>query len=244
MSQLQSSLGAVASSSGRRVAAGAAADRAARAPRVLGEDAVHRALRAEIAALVEQRRVDLGRRQIDEPRLVQHVEHGAPLRGAERAVAAPPRRGGRGLGPAPAVVGGLRQPERGACRRDAEPGAEIGHRLHHSRSSGFGSWHPQQRRDFFLEFNEAFGALGARRCHRVFSRSSSATFRSTRDRGTFAARPALLGREPGQLPAARAPPPRRQMRRVQPLAAQQGADLARLRARVGLGARPCACTRR
>jgi hypothetical protein len=37
-------------------------------------DAVHRALRAEVAALVEQRGVDLRRRQVHEARLVQSVE--------------------------------------------------------------------------------------------------------------------------------------------------------------------------
>jgi hypothetical protein len=45
--------------------------------RVLGQEPVHRALRAEIRALVEQGGVDLGGRQVHEARLVQLGEHGA-----------------------------------------------------------------------------------------------------------------------------------------------------------------------
>jgi hypothetical protein len=37
---------------------------------VRGEEAIHRALRAAITALIEQRGVDLGRREIHEARLV------------------------------------------------------------------------------------------------------------------------------------------------------------------------------
>lgn len=39
------------------------------------ENAVHRAFGAEVAALVEQRRVDLGGREVDEAWLVQRGEH-------------------------------------------------------------------------------------------------------------------------------------------------------------------------
>jgi hypothetical protein len=49
------------------------------------EHAIHRALRAEVLALVEQGRVDLGRREIHESRFVQHGENGSALRVAERA---------------------------------------------------------------------------------------------------------------------------------------------------------------
>src|SRR5271170_7326917 len=38
------------------------------------ENAVHRALRAEVAALVEHRRVDLRRREVHEARLVKRIE--------------------------------------------------------------------------------------------------------------------------------------------------------------------------
>jgi hypothetical protein len=58
-------------------------------PRVLSQNAVHRAFRAEVAPLVEQRRVDLGRREIGEALLVQHVEHAAPLVSAEGTVGSP-----------------------------------------------------------------------------------------------------------------------------------------------------------
>ena len=57
------------------------------------EDPVHRALRAEVTALVEQRRVDLGGRQVHEARLVQDVEHGLPLLRVERSRRRPARGG-------------------------------------------------------------------------------------------------------------------------------------------------------
>jgi hypothetical protein len=50
---------------------------------VRGEHAIHRTLGAEVSALVEKRRLDLGRREIHEARLVQHGEHGRALRVAE-----------------------------------------------------------------------------------------------------------------------------------------------------------------
>lgn len=46
--------------------------------------------------------------------------------------------------------------------------------------------------------------------------------------------PATLGRKPGQRPFVALLPPRAQMRRVQPLATQQGTELTRLRTAVGL----------
>src|SRR5680860_1160967 len=47
---------------------------------VLGaQQPVHRGLRAQIAALIEQDRVHLTRCQVDEPFLMQHVENLCPL---------------------------------------------------------------------------------------------------------------------------------------------------------------------
>jgi hypothetical protein len=46
---------------------------------ILGEDSVHRPFRAEVAVFVEQARVDLRRCLVGEARLVQDIEHGAPL---------------------------------------------------------------------------------------------------------------------------------------------------------------------
>jgi hypothetical protein len=43
------------------------------------QQAVHSGLRGEVAALVEQRRPDLGRGPVDEALAVEHPEHGCPL---------------------------------------------------------------------------------------------------------------------------------------------------------------------
>ena len=45
---------------------------------------VERGLRAEVGALVEQDRPHLGRRQVHEPRRVQHVEDRLPLDSGQR----------------------------------------------------------------------------------------------------------------------------------------------------------------
>ncbi len=52
---------------------------------VCGEDAVHRALAAEVDILVEKGRVDFCGRDVRESVLVEHVEDGSPLFGQERA---------------------------------------------------------------------------------------------------------------------------------------------------------------
>ena len=65
---------------------------------VRGEHAVHRALRAEVAAFVEQRRVDLRGRKVDEAGFVQDVEDvsGALLRRERQRRDLPRRTGPRG----------------------------------------------------------------------------------------------------------------------------------------------------
>lgn len=50
-----------------------------------GEDAIHGALGAEVDAFIEQRGVDLGRCEVHEARLMEHVEHALALRRRERA---------------------------------------------------------------------------------------------------------------------------------------------------------------
>ena len=82
MSQLQTWLGRRASSSGRGV--GGMAELVAPLAHLVvrRQDAVHRALRAEVLPLVEQRGVDLRGREVDEARLVQHGEDGGLLAGA------------------------------------------------------------------------------------------------------------------------------------------------------------------
>ena len=90
------------------------------------QDAIHHPFGAEIPALVEQGRVDLGRGEIHESRLVEQSEDGCAFGIAERARGNPPPRQGT-LGPPPPVVGRSRQSERRACRRDAEPRPNFGH---------------------------------------------------------------------------------------------------------------------
>jgi hypothetical protein len=52
---------------------------------VLGQDTLHRANRADVPALVEERGEHLCRGQIAEARFVQQIEHGRALLGAPRA---------------------------------------------------------------------------------------------------------------------------------------------------------------
>jgi hypothetical protein len=52
---------------------------------MLGEDAIHRADRADVASFVEERGEDLGWRQVDEAGLVQQIERRLAFLGRERA---------------------------------------------------------------------------------------------------------------------------------------------------------------
>lgn len=129
------------------------------------EQPVHRALRAEVGALVEQRRVDLGRRQIDEARRVERVEHVLLLGGRERArrPAARPRAEHRGT--LPSVVRGGRHAQRGTQRRDAERGAQGLHGAQERRpvgaSSGGGCICSQSAETFFWRFRISCGLRAA-----------------------------------------------------------------------------------
>src|SRR5438094_2730035 len=84
------------------------------------QDAIHCPFRAEVSALVEQGRVDLGRWQIHKSRLVEHHEDGRALRLVECAEGNSPARRGT-LGPPPSIVGRPWHPERRARRCHAEP---------------------------------------------------------------------------------------------------------------------------
>src|SRR5260370_27759998 len=75
---------------------------------VLGQEAIHRTLRAEIRALVEQGGVDLGGGQVHEAGLVQPREHRALLVGGQGTRRAPPPR--RQVPGAPSPGGGLPRP--------------------------------------------------------------------------------------------------------------------------------------
>ena len=74
MSQVQTWLGAVASSSGLTVAGWVAWRRRSRLSPGLAQQPVHRGHRAQVGAFVQQRGPDLGRRQVGEPLAVQHVQ--------------------------------------------------------------------------------------------------------------------------------------------------------------------------
>jgi len=64
---------------------------------VLGEDAVHRSFRAEVAILVEETGVDLGGSLVGEARLVQDIEHDTPFLDGERPSRGRPGRRRLGL---------------------------------------------------------------------------------------------------------------------------------------------------
>jgi len=136
MSQLQSSLGRRASSSGPR-SKDAGADAAARAPPGArrARDTIVRSEQRYWPSS-EERRVDFRRREIHEAWLVQHREHGGLLRATERAGRGPGEVAGHS-GAAAAVVGRARQPERRARGGDAERGRPRSP-SHHDRSPSSG----------------------------------------------------------------------------------------------------------
>src|ERR1039458_8841680 len=82
-----------------------------------GEDPVHRADRAQVGALVQQRRVGLLGGGVNEPLAVQYLEHPLALGLCERSLRHRPRPGrSRSRWPPPAVDRGWRRPERSARR--------------------------------------------------------------------------------------------------------------------------------
>jgi hypothetical protein len=143
------------------------------------ENPVHRALRAEVATLVEQRRVDLDRRQVHEAWLVQHVEHGLPLARAQRARWRRPRYR-QGARSQRAVVGRSCHREHHARHHDADQRGDLGDGVHDdplalSSSSGIvGSVTPKSSETFFwtsqMICSFAFSALS-----RATSRRSAAS---------------------------------------------------------------------
>jgi hypothetical protein len=145
------------------------------------ENAVHRALRAEVATLVEHRRVDLGGREVHEARLVQHLEDllcrspDESVRGGDgRAVGRDPRH-------ERPVVRRARDREHHARRHDADLRREEGDAAHEelplllSSSGTVGSVSPKSSETFFwtsqMICSFAFSALS-----RAISRSLAASF--------------------------------------------------------------------
>ena len=204
------------------------------------EHAIHRTRGTEVPLLLEQRGMDVGRRLVDEPLAVQHVEHrlafGRTQRARRRRTG--PRWCGAGRGAPPAIercpghADALTQRRGLARRRDGLDGT---HQSVSSSSRGVRG-DPQDLGNFFLERDDRLRPLqlplepAILRLQLLHARVDGA--------GPPAAPPHLA-----QRPRLALPPPVRQQRRVQPLATQQGPHLAGLLARVGLleDAEPILC---
>src|SRR6266542_1338561 len=160
---------------------------------VFGEHPVHGPLRAQVAALVEQGGVHLGRRGVAEPVRAQHLEHARLL-----LLGQGPGRAGPGLDearrpagaprPAPAVRRGPGHPQHPGC--DGGPDVR-GHLLHgsHHRSLSFsslaGSSEIPSSSETFPWTSMIFSAWPKRRRRRslsVRSRVISLSFGSGRER--------------------------------------------------------------
>ena len=171
---------------------------------VLRQDPVHRPRRTQVHAFIEQLRVDLRWRPVDEPVLVQHRENRLPLDGRELAC---------GLGTSTwhrispttttSVVRRAWRPECHACRSDAELWTDRVYLRHQfvSLSSGVGSVTPQSSERFFWTSTRA-SASSARLRSLAISRSDS---RSRFASGFFATGfgPRCFGARPCSSPRAR-----------------------------------------
>jgi len=139
---------------------------------ILGQDAVHRARRAQVAPLVEERGPHGARRQVAETVVIEDVQHGLAFGGRER-----PRRGRTGLlrpgaracRPAP-VERGSRDTERAAGRSDADASSQI-LRCAHESFPLFGIVKPSSRETFPCT-SMIVSAVSRRWRSRAFSRSS------------------------------------------------------------------------
>ena len=141
---------------------------------VRGEQAQAAVMMGDVLPFIEQGRVDFGRGEIPEPRLVQHREHRGLFSGAQGAWRRGPGLGDRPGAPTP-VVRGPRQAQRRAGWCDAELGAEVRHGRHQDFSESSGV--PSNAASFFWTSIRA-SARSARFRHRIVSRSSSAIFLS------------------------------------------------------------------
>jgi hypothetical protein len=112
---------------------------------ILGEDAIHRSLRAEVPFLVEEACVDFRGRQIDEARFVQDVEHGLALSDGQRSSRRRPR--WWRLGFEVPIVRRPRQGQRPTEAAHAEPWPMERDGFHHDSSLGNGR--PSSAATFF-----------------------------------------------------------------------------------------------
>src|SRR5437867_10344753 len=168
---------------------------------VLGEDAVHRALRAEVVPLVEKRGIDLGRRAINEARFVENREGALSFLPRERparrpSTVRPVARADR------AVVRGPRDPHRGTGRHDTEPGTHVGDGVDHGLSSLSGSWIPRISESFFWTAMMA-SARSTRAERRAIARALATSSRS-RGAGADVLGPRFFGASPAISPRSRA----------------------------------------
>ncbi len=148
-----------------------------------------------------------------------------------------------------AVVGRSRDGEHRARQHDADQRRELAYGAHDdllvlSSSSGIvGSVTPKSCETFFwtsqMSCSFAFSALQPRDLALLLGE-----LLGERVRLPCAFGPRFFGSSPASSPRSRSTPPLDQMRRVQPLAPKQRADLAGLRAGVGLLQDLPSCTRR
>ena len=202
MSQLQSWLGRVASSSGRR-SAGGGAGRGARAPpgapRGCGTSCAPS--RGSGLRRAAWRRPAAGA-QVDEARLVQDRQHRRALgrrQGARRARPRPRRRGLRAAAPVVGRRAARRRPR--TCGATPSRGPDLA-RASPSRRLAVERG-PQQRRHFFLDLHQGLRAL---RALAPLARSRAPAPRSScrADRAAIAFGPRFFGASPSSSPRSRA----------------------------------------
>ena len=189
---------------------------------VPGQDPVHRPLRAQVDALVQQRRVHFRGSAVREARRTQHLEDLAVLRFAQGPGRSRPGLPLPGLRPPATVERGVRDPQGRARRAHAHvPGQAFGRA---QELFPVPEAQPQQPRYFSLDLDH-----DARLAEFLAQPRVLPLERPHPPRLPLPARgprSALL-RQLSQRPLPRRLPPPRQMRAVQPLAPKQLADLTR-----------------
>ena len=135
---------------------------------VLAEDAIHGADRAVVDAFIEQAGVDLGRRLVGEARRVQQIQHRPAVAGRSTPVPASPSRRGESPAARPAGCAGaarwrVKPQARHRPRRSCRWPVRV-QRPPRSRLVVAGRQRDaQQRRNFFLDIDDGFGARQAQR---------------------------------------------------------------------------------
>src|SRR4029077_16953857 len=149
-------------------------------------------------------RVDLGGREVDEARLVQHRKNAPSLLGGKRSRRAEPRRERKTREPR-AVEGRSRQSERRAHREHAQNCAELENEGHQRRppfSSVAGSGIPRRTESFF--WTSMIASAWAARTSRRWLVCSSSTMRLSLASGCCGCGRRLLATAPAIPPRSRA----------------------------------------